>query len=255
MDGIARVCTVTIRDRSFTHAALDGSRPKDQPVSTTEARRAPKFPVTVPIILGIFLVPLSQIALVYLGRYWGPTLIWIGGTPLAYFLIGGLSAFSAVRGLPPAQASSKGALVGLITGISGACSLGLVVVAIAVWSIVTPPQPASLLLPQTSVMSRLPYTAMVGPPLPPIVGIIILLPYFVGVNLLGFGVAPLGGMHGGYLRARFRRRGVIPSGQEGEQGRTQTSRGIVVVSIVAALMTILMVFACRFFIRLSGIGW
>ena len=104
-------------------------------------------------------------------------------------------------------------------------------------------------------MSRLSYIAMVGPPLPPIVGIIVLLPYFVGVNLLGFGLAPLGGMHGGYLRARFSRRGVIPPGQDGEQGMTQTSRGIVVVSIIAALFTVLMVIACRFFLRLSGIGW
>jgi hypothetical protein len=94
-------------------------------MTTAAARRIPTSQIVVPIVLGIILVPLAQIALWYLSVHGGSTIIWIG-TPLAYYLIGVVGAFATVSGLVPEQARKRGALVGLISGIAGACSAGLI---------------------------------------------------------------------------------------------------------------------------------
>jgi hypothetical protein len=71
---------------------------------TSPAQRASKSSLVVPIILGIVLVPLSQVAVAYLGGRWGSLIGWAVGTPICYFLIGGMAAFITVSGLVPAQA-------------------------------------------------------------------------------------------------------------------------------------------------------
>jgi hypothetical protein len=210
-------------------------------MTTAIAQRAPKSNLVFPIILGIVLVPLSQVAVAYLGGRWGSLIGWAVGTPICYFLIGGMAAFITVSGLVPAQARGRGAWVGFIAGISGACSAGLIVAAVAVWSIAIPPQSASLLHPQASLMPRLSYIATWAPIFPPVVIIILLLPFFLGVSVLGIGLAPLGGMLGGYLRARVSpHRRALPE-QAGDQVVAPSWRGILVIIGVALFMAIIVV--------------
>src|SRR5690242_11945354 len=104
-------------------------------MTTAIAQRAPKSNLVVPIILGILIIPPSQLGVAYLGGRWGSLIGWVVGTPICYFLIGGLGAFTTVSGLVPAQARSRGAWVGFVAGISGACSAVLIAAAFAVWYI------------------------------------------------------------------------------------------------------------------------
>ncbi len=205
---------------------------------TSPAQRAPKSSLVVPIILGIVLVPLSQIGMVFIDGH-GTLLPWLVGTLACYFLIGGLGAFATVSGLVPAQASSRGVWVGFVTGISGACSAVLIVGAIAVGYIIAPTQPTSLSHPQIGVMPRISYGAMMGPVFPPIVAVLILLPVFLGANLFGIGLAPLGGMLGGYLRARVSPHRIALPEQADDQVVAPSGRGILVIIGVALLMAII----------------
>ena len=162
-------------------------------MSTSPAQRAPTSSLVVPIILGIILVPLSQIGVAYLGGRGASLLSWLVGTPICYFLIGGLGAFATVSGLVPAQARSRGARVGLTAGISGACSSVLILAAIVIWNIVSPPQTASLLHPQAGVTPRLLYFGMTIPASSQfwlVLVLIVFVPIFLGANLLGVGGAP-----------------------------------------------------------------
>src|SRR5689334_14400929 len=153
---------------------------------TSPAQRAPRPNLVAPIVLGIILVPVPQFALGILGLREASLLPWLVGTPICYFLIGGLGAFIMASGLVPAQARRSGSFVGLLAGIGGACSAGVVLAAIAVWDIVATPESASLLHPHAGITPRLSYIAS-GPSLhlPLIVFIILLVPFFLGLNLLG----------------------------------------------------------------------
>src|SRR6185312_11295753 len=113
----------------FPAFVLDYARSKDESMLTPPAQR-PRSNLVVTIILGIILVPVSQIAVAFLGARMASLLPWLVGTPICYFLIGGLGAFATVSGLVPAQARKRGARVGLTAGISGACSSVLIVAAI-----------------------------------------------------------------------------------------------------------------------------
>ena len=212
-------------------------------MTTAIAQRAPKSNLVIPIVLGVILVPLSQIGVAYLGGRGGSLLGWLVGTPICYFLIGGLGAFTTVSGLVPAWARSRGAWVGFVAGVSGACSAGLIVAAVAVWDLVASPQSALLLHPQVGVAPHVFNAVSSGPWLrfPLIWAIVLLLPFFLGVNLLGVGMAPLGGMLGGYLRARVSPRSATLPEQTDERAVAQPGKGMLVITIVAILLAIFII--------------
>ncbi|HEX5546428.1 MAG TPA: hypothetical protein VFX24_03405 [Ktedonobacterales bacterium] len=183
--------------------------------TATARRRIPTSQILVPIVLGTILVPLAQIALWYLSVHGGSTIIWIG-TPLAYYLIGGVGAFATVRGLVPAQARKRGALVGLITGIAGACSAGLLMAVPVVRMFIL--RQAHLYI-HVNAIPRLPViTSVAPPPIPVQLIVAVLLVFFVGINLAGIAAAPLGGMHGSNLRTWFSPLGTTSPEQTGDQG-------------------------------------
>lgn len=212
-------------------------------MTTAIAQRAPKSSLVVSIVLGIILVPVSQYAVAILSSRGASLLQWLVGTPICYFLIGGFAAFAMVSGLVPAQARKRGARVGLTAGISGACSSVLILAAIIVWNIVSPPpQTRSLLHLQTGVTPRLLYFGMTVPGSSQfwlVLVLIIFVPIFLGANLLGVGLAPLGGLLGGYLRARVSPQSASLSEQPGEQTVARSGRGILVITIIAVLLAIL----------------
>jgi hypothetical protein len=181
----------------------------------------------------------------FLGAHGASLLPWLVGTPICYFLTGGLGAFTTVSGLIPARARSRGGWVGFVAGICGACSAGLIVAAGAVWALAASPQPASLLRPQVGVAPHVFYTVSSGSSLrfSLIAIIVILLPIFLGVNLLGVGLAPLGGMLGGYLRAHVSTPATIIPEQTGEQAVARSGRGVLVITIVAILLAVIVTIA------------
>lgn len=213
---------------------------------TSPAQRAPKSNLIVPIILGVVLVPLSQYAVAILSSSGASLLPWLVGTPICYFLIGGLGAFATVSGLVPAQARKRGARVGLTAGISGICSSVLILAAIVIWNFVSPPQPASLLHPQPGVTPRLLYFGMTVPGSDQFWLVLILIffaPIFLGANLLGAGLAPLGGLLGGYLKARISPPSATQLEQSGGQEVARSRRGILVITVIAVLLAVIVMAA------------
>lgn len=210
-------------------------------MTTAIAQRAPKSNLVVPIILGIVLIPLIQIGIDYFAGRWGSLIGWVVGPPPCYFLIGGVAAFTTVSGLVPAQARGRGAWVGFIAGISGACFATLIAAALAVWYLATPTQPTSLADPQSSVMPHISNAAMMGPGLPPIIGVLILLSLFLGANLFGIGLAPLGGMLGGYLRASVSPHQAALPEQTGDQPLAHSGRWILAIIIGVVLLAVIVV--------------
>src|SRR5690242_11914823 len=184
-------------------------------MTTAAARRISRSQIIVPIVLGIILVPLAQFALWSLSVRGGSTLIWFG-TPLAYYLIGWVGAFATVRGLVPAQARKRGAFVGLITGIAGACSTGLLITVPVVRMFVLR---QAHLYTHGNTIPRLHVIASVAPPpIPAQLIVAVLLVFFVGINLAGIATAPIGGMHGGHLRTWFSPSGTTSPEQTDDQG-------------------------------------
>lgn len=211
-------------------------------MTTAIPQRAPTSSLVVPIVLGIVLVPLSQIGMAFLGARGASLLPWLVGTPICYFLIGGMGAFTMVSGLISAQARKRGTRVGLAAGISGACSSVLILAAIVIWNFAIPPQSALLLHPQAGVMPRALYFGMTMPGSPRVwlaLALIFFVPIFLGVNLLGVGLAPLGGMLGGYLRSRVSPHGAALLEQTGEQEVARSGRGLLVITIIAILLAII----------------
>src|SRR5690348_5868954 len=208
-------------------------------MTTAIAQRAPKPNLIVPIVLGIVLIPLTQTGADYLGGRWGSLTGWVIGPLPCYFLVGGLAAFTTVSGFVPAQARGRGAWVGFIAGICGAGSSVLIAAALAVWYIATPTQPTSLSHPQMSAIPHISYAAMMAPVFPPILVVVILLPLFLGANLFGIGLAPLGGMLGGYLRARVSpHRAALPE-QTGDQALAHSGRWILAIIIGVVLLVVI----------------
>ncbi|HEU4784508.1 MAG TPA: hypothetical protein VFS83_14300 [Ktedonobacterales bacterium] len=209
---------------------------------TSPAQHTRKSSLVVPIILGVTLVPLSQIGMAFLGANGASLLPWLVGTPICYFLIGGVGAFTTVSGLVPSQARGRGAWVGLIVGISGACTAGLIVAAFVIWNFAIPPQSALLLHPHAGVMPRALYFGMTMPGSPRVwlaLALIFFVPIFLGVNLLGIGLAPLGGLLGGYLRARVSPPSATLPEQPDEQAMARSGRRTLVITIIAVLLAII----------------
>ncbi|MGE5333394.1 MAG: hypothetical protein ACM3N4_01720 [Nitrososphaerota archaeon] len=227
-------------------------------MSTFDARSASQSRLTVPVVLGIILVPPVQLVLGYFGGHGGSVLLWVVGTPIAYFVIGALGAFATVSDPNPAEARRRGSFVGLMTGIAGACSSAAILAAIAAWNILAPSQPQSslhLYAGYTSGMPRLFSFAMTMPGSPHAWLVLILIffvPLFLGVNLLGSGLAPLGGMLGGYLRARFAQRGQLAQEQPDEQRPLRSGRGVVAATATILAIVGIVTVAAAIFWTIGG---
>jgi hypothetical protein len=187
-----------------------------QPVASGNTRRT----FALCVLLCMVLVPLAQAALGYCALRSSWPWFWLAGTPIAYLLIGGLGAFCAAGGLAPAPARGRGALLGTIGGSSGTLVAALVTAAIILWMLQTPQPPPSHLGPS-------------GPAFLALIVLFLLVPAFVGVNLLGIALATLGGLLGGTLRAN-RRRGARTVG-ELWGGQERAHPWIVAVIIVVTL--------------------
>ena len=190
---------------------------------------APRRTFVLSVALCIVLLPLAQAGLGYLsGRGQSPW-YWLAGTPVCYFLISGLGAFCAAGGLVPVRARRRGALIATIAGIGGAVMAALIVALLITWFLhdaqAHPP-----------AASRLP-----GRGLALFVLFFWFVPLFLGLNLLGIALAPLGGMLGGYLRAHLKHGGQSAQEWSGEQERGRPRRvSVLAVVIIAALLAILL---------------
>lgn len=195
------------------------------PVGTRRSRRI--FVLTV--ALCIVLLPLTQAALGYLSTLDQSPWYWLASTPMCYFLISGLGAFCATGGLVSMQARRKGSLIGIIAGIGGAVLATLIVVVMIIWFLndikVHPPSG-----------SRLP-----GSGLALFILFFWFVPLFLGFNLLGIALAPLGGMCGGYLRVHLKQGGQSALEWAGKRERARPwGAGVLAVVIIAVLLAILM---------------
>lgn len=205
------------------------------PVGSRRLRSSSVLPVAVCVVL----LPFAQAALGYLsGRGQSPW-YWIAGTPVCYLLICGLGAFWVTGGLVPVQARRKGSLTGIIAGAGGAVVSALIVALLIIRFLndfkAHPPSG-----------SRLP-----GPGLGLIILFFWFVPLFLGLNLLGIALAAVGGMCGGYLRARLTQEGQSAREWNGEQERARSWRiGVVAVVCIAVLLAILM--GVAFFVLTVG---
>jgi hypothetical protein len=198
-------------------------------MSTPVAPKHHRSTFVLSVALCIVLLPLTQAGLGYLsGRDQSPW-YWLVGTPICYLLICGLGAFCTAGGLVPVQARRRGSLIGIIAGVGGAVMAALIVTLIIFWFLhdaQAHPSPAS----------RLP-----GPGLALFILFFWFVPLFLGLNLLGIALAPLGGMFGGYLRSHLEQDGQSAQERPIEQMRARPRRvGVLVLVISAALLAILM---------------
>jgi hypothetical protein len=197
---------------------------KEGSMSAPVASRHPRTTFVLSVALCIVLLPLTQAGLGYLSQRGQSPWYWLVGTPICYFLISGLGAFCTAGGIALARARRRGSLIGTIAGIGGAVMAALIAAIIIIWSLNDArahPTP--------------------GAHLPGSLALFIIffwfVPIFLGLNLLGIALAPLGGMLGGYLRAHLQQ--VDRYAQEGS-GEQKWVRAWVVVVIIAVLMAILM---------------
>ena len=130
------------------------------------------------------LLVLIQAGLGYLTVRASSPWYWLAGTPIAFLLIAALGAFSV-------PADRRAPRLGLLIGAGGATAAALVG-GFVVLRLVTTPLP---LAPTRA--DRL------GHVLLPFLLLFLLIPAFLVLNLLGIAVAALGGMIGGYVRARL----------------------------------------------------
>jgi hypothetical protein len=145
--------------------------------------------VALSVALCSGLLLLIQAGLGYLSVRASSPWYWLAGTPLAFLLSAALGAFYALAG--GRQARQRGARIGLLIGLGGAGAAALVGGLLALWALTSPYPPA------TTTSDRL------GRALLPFVLFFLLIPGFVVLNLLSVLLATLGGMAGGYVRARF----------------------------------------------------
>lgn len=176
----------------------------------------------------IVLLPLTQASLGYLSARVPSPRYWLIGTPLCYLLISALAAFCASGSLMRRRACRRGSLIGTIGGLGGAALVALITALFIAWSLHTAqayPTPRS----------RFPS----GPGLA-LLGLFILVPLFLVLNLLGIALAPLGGMLGGYLRAHLFRASRSEQEWAAEQERARLWGVVLVVVLIAGLLAILM---------------
>ena len=190
---------------------------------------APRRTFVLSVALCIVLLPLTQAGLGYLSERGQSPWYWLVGTPMCYFLISGLCAFCAAGGFVPLRARRRSALIATIAGVGGAIMAALIVALLIIWFLheaqVHPPS-----------ISRFP-----GRGLALFILFFWFVPLFLGLNLLGIALAPLGGMLGGYLRSHLKHRGQSVQEWSGEQERGRP-RGVSILAVVmiTALLAILL---------------
>lgn len=189
------------------------------PVASPHSRRTR----ALSLVLCTVLVPLAQIGLGYLSFRTTSPWFWLVGTPLAYLLIGGLTALYATGGLSAEQARGRGPQLAVIGCLLGGLVAALLVVAYILFAVhafqTQPPQP-----------SRAP------PGLAIFIIIFFFVPAFLAINLLGVALAPLGGLLGGSFRA-----GTTGTDWPGDglSGPHVSSRVWIVIVVVAAILALL----------------
>ena len=117
--------------RPFLLADATAPVAKERAMSTPAEPRRQGRTSALSTLLWIVVLPLSQAGLGY--PVWGQSVRssspwpWLVGTPLCSLLIGVLAASRASGGLAPVQARTRGAHIGIITGIGGAVLAALLV--------------------------------------------------------------------------------------------------------------------------------
>ena len=189
------------------------------PVASPHSRRTR----ALSLVLCTVLVPLAQIGLGYLSFRTTSPWFWLVGAPLAYLLIGGLTALYATGGLSAEQARGSGALLAVIGCLLGGLVAALLVVAFILFGVhafqTQPPQP-----------SRAPAGLAI------LVIFFFFVPAFLAINLLGVALAALGGLLGGSFRARTT--GTNWPG-DGLPDAHVSSRAWIVVVVVAVILALL----------------
>lgn len=195
------------------------------PTTPTHQRRI----FVLSVAFCIVLLPLTQAGLGYLSVRGSSPWYWLIGTPVCYLLISGLAAFCASGGLAPVRARKRGSLIGTIGGLGGAVVAALIAVLVIILSLhdaQAHPTPTSH-FPGGSGL------ALFGL-------FFVIVPLFLVLNLLGIALAPLGGMLGGYLRARLPRGSQSRKEWPAEQELARPQGVVLAVVIIAGLLAILM---------------
>jgi hypothetical protein len=199
---------------------------------STAARTNRNLSLSLLAALGVALIALGELGLAALSSARSTVWIWLIGTPLAYFLVAGAMAIVA--------RPTRGALLGVIVGAGAVLASVLVYVGAAYW---LSTQPVVTVLPlsaaRPSVFGSAIAAIAIRVPIPAVLLLIFFAPFFVGDNLLGVGLATLGGLLGGAMR-------VVGSSQNAEEiERRAVSRtlhrwvAIVIVLIALALVVTL----------------
>jgi hypothetical protein len=157
--------------------------------------------------------------------------IWTVGMAFSYFLAGWLSALYTTRGHSPRRARSKGALVGAIEGIGSVVLATLLLGGVLFWFIQR--MQAQV---EAACGAHPGHYCGLGFGLTVLIFLIKIVRPFLIANLLGIVLTPLGGVLGGYQRARTPQ-GEPPTPEE--PGGKIWSRGAVAVFIIATLLAVL----------------
>ncbi len=179
------------------------------------------------LVLCVVLIPLLQVGLGYISIERMLPLPWFFGTPIVHLLIGGLGAFCATGGFPASPARGRGARLAVIGSLLGTFVAALIVAGyVILWAhdLQAQPPPAHPSRISTS----------------PALGIFIIAfffgPWFLMANLLGGGLAALGGILGGTLRAA-----ISPEDTHAEElpGKGTSSISVALMIVLAAALPIL----------------
>ena len=190
-------------------------------------RRQPRRALALGVLLCVILLPLAQAGLGALSSHASSPWYWLVGTPLSYLMIGGLGAFCVTGGLAPPQACARGSLVGLLAGSGGAAVATLIMLVAIVVALSHPMAQGTM--PRLALI-----TTMVAPISPGMV-IVFFAPFFLAVNLLGIGLASLGGMLGGMLRAGLTWHGSRVDGQSGGASIIAIATTVIVLAVLLAV--------------------
>jgi hypothetical protein len=200
------------------------------------ARGPSRWRLALGVILCAILLPLAQAGLGALSVRMSSPWHWVVGTPLSYLVIAGLGAFSASGGLAPALARGRGSLLGVLAGGGGALIATLIMMAVFVLNYRSGAGSTPYPVARSAKALLALNAAMPGPPLPLDFLLVFFAPFFLANNLLGVGLAALGGMLGGWLRASLTWRGA--PGNELAGGAN-----VAAVAGVAALLAVVLAIA------------